>query len=151
MANIKLNGKKKNIYLYANSLQLATEISIDYIEQKYFGNFKFISIKELDYCNLISLEMSGDADAAESNLEDTDYYKMEVEITYEDEAPTEQTFIINASNAEEGKQFISEYIANNGGDKVKKPFNIIIISAKTIPCNDIIDHKFSRIYLDEIK
>jgi len=150
VANIKLNGKKKNIYLYADSLELAMEISIDYIEQKYFGNFRFLSVKELDYSNLISLEINGDGDMTETDLEDTDYYKMEVEITYEHEAPTEQMFIINGSNAEECKQLISEYIVTkNNKEGESKSFNIIIISAKTIPCNDIIDYKFSRAYFDK--
>ena len=147
VANIQLNGKKKNIYLYANSLKIATDISIDYIEQKYFGNFRFLGIKELDYSNLIPLDMK-DEDASEEN----DYYKMEVEVTYENEEPSSQTYIVNSSNAEIGKVLISDFISiRNKAKEEIKPFNITIISAKTIPCNDIVDYEFSKNHLEKIK
>lgn len=144
-AKIKLNGKNKTIYLYANSVQSATNICIDYVEQKYVGNFKFISIKEIDYSNLISLDMK-EEDASEEN----DYYKTEVEVTYENDEPTNQVYIINASNAEKAKTSIIDFITiNNEKRDEKTAFYVTIISAKTIPCDDIIDVEFSKEYLIE--
>jgi hypothetical protein len=145
MAKIKLNGKNKTIYLYANSVQSATNICIDYVEQKYVGNFKFIGIKEIDYSTLISLDMK-EEDASEEN----DYYKTEVEVTYENDEPINEVYIINASNAEKAKTSIIDFITiNNEKKNESTPFYVTIISAKTIPCDDIIDVDFSKSYLIE--
>lgn len=145
LCSIKLNGKKKNIYLYSNSLELAKTICIDFVEQKYEGNFKFIGIKELEYSTLISLDLK-----EEDMSEDNYYYKIEVEITYQNEEPGNQTFIINASNAENAKKNIIEYITlNNANKNDTTTFDTVIVSAKTIPCNDIIDTNFSREYIIE--
>ena len=143
LCSIKLNGKKKNIYLYSNSLELAKTICIDFVEQKYEGIFKFLGIKELEYSTLISLDLKD-----EDMSEDNSYYKTEVEITYQNEEPYNQTYIINASNAERAKSSIIDYISVNS-ERKETPFNVVIISAKTIPCNDIVPVDFSRIYLDE--
>uniref|UniRef100_UPI003F6D453E hypothetical protein n=1 Tax=Polaribacter sp. TaxID=1920175 RepID=UPI003F6D453E len=77
-------------------------------------------------------------------------YKIEVEITYQNEEPGNQTFIINASNAENAKKNIIEYITlNNANKNDTTTFDTVIVSAKTIPCNDIIDTNFSREYIIE--
>ena len=144
VSKIKLNGKPKNIYLYADSLMSATNICIDYVEQKFSGNFKIISLKELDYSTLISLEHEHETD------DKVIYYQTEVEVTYHNEEPEKQTFIINASNAEKAKSKIIDYISILNSQKNNTDtFTVTIISAKTISCDNIVEKDFSLKYLTE--
>lgn len=145
ITTISLNNKKKNIYLYADSIETAMEITVDFVEQKYEGNFKILGIKQLDFSNLIPTDLK-----EEDVMEENDYYKTEVEVAYENEEPNNQVFIIKAPNAETAKSLIIDNILNeNHKNGNITPFETTIISAKTIPCNDIIDVEFSKSYLVE--
>lgn len=139
---ILLNQKKKKLFLYANTVELAKEIASDYIEQTYTGHFDFIQFKKLDYCNVIY------EDLAESEKE-LDVYKMEVTVAENDGDSNDQFFILQGNDAEECKQKISDFIRKNrlahNGDL---EFDITIISAKTIPCDYLVDPEFCKKYLE---
>ena len=148
VVSIELNSKKKNIYLYANSIESAKDITVDFIEQKYSGVFKITSIKELDYSNLISVNAINKEDQDKGD----NYYKIEVEICFDDNEKTTQNFILNASDAEKAKLLIINFLTKNKeSTDEERNFQVTIISAKTIPCNDVVNHLFSKKHLDNYK
>lgn len=139
---VKVYGKKRTYFLYANSVQLAIEIINDYLEQSIEGSFVIINIKELGYDNLIRVPE-----------DDTrkDFYKTEVEITYEGEEPVNRIYILQAKDAEEAKESIVNFISLQLSTQDKNtPFDTTIVSAQTISCSNIIDYKFSQEYFDNI-
>ncbi|CAL2084872.1 hypothetical protein [Tenacibaculum sp. 190524A02b] len=142
IVTVELNSKKKNIYLYANSVESAMDIVADFIEQKYYGTFKFIGLKELDYSNLISVSIDSEEEEKNDN-----YYKIEVEILFEeDDQSVNQNFILNAPDAEKAKLRIINFLMKQS--ERERSFDVTIISAKTIPCNDVINQDFSKAYLE---
>lgn len=144
LVTIELNGKNKNIYLYANALDCAFSIVNDFAEQTFSGVFKFKTIKELNYSSLLSnvIETS-------EHSEDDLYYKVEVEISDNEQENYTQSFILKASNAEHAKlniiHFLTKHRSENGNST---PFDVTIISAKTIPCSDVIDVEFCKKYIE---
>lgn len=137
-----LNGnKKRNYYLYANSVELALKILNDFLEQKVEGGFSFISAKEIGYSNLIPL-------AEDDDLE-KDFYKVEVDISYEEDDPFQQVYILQANDAEEAKETIVRFISLKMQEENRvRPFETTIVSARTIPCNTIVDYHFVKEYFD---
>ncbi|WP_035647376.1 hypothetical protein [Flavobacterium sp. ASV13] len=133
-------GKKRNYYLYANSVDLAMKIITDFLEQKVEGSFSFVAIKEVGYSNLIPLE---DDDV------DKDFYKVEIELAYEEDEPYNQVYILQAHDAEDAKDLIIKFISLKQIEENKeKPFETTIVSARTIPCNNIVDYHFVKEYYD---
>jgi hypothetical protein len=133
-------NKKRNYYLYANSVDLALNIITDFLEQKKEGSFSFTSVKEMGYSNLIPLE--------DDEL-DKDFYKIEVEIAYEEDEPFKQVYMLQSNDAEEAKEIIIKFISLKMKEENReKPFETTIISAKTVPCNNIIDYQFAKEYFD---
>lgn len=146
---VDLNGKNKTIYLYANSAVLAVEIASDYIEQAFAGHYGFKTVKAMNYFNLV-IDKSDEEDEEDEDDENAiDVYQITLEIT-ENDFSYNNSFVLKASDAENAKQKIGLYMANERM-KVEKSldFDIKIISAKTIPCNSIINPTFSRVYLDD--
>ncbi|MDI6034009.1 hypothetical protein QLS91_13085 [Flavobacterium sp. LB2P84] len=132
--------KKRNYYLYANCVELALKIITDFLEQKIEGAFSFTAIKEMGYSNLIPLE--------EDDL-DKDFYKIEVDIAYEEDEPFKQVYMLQANDAEEAKEIIIKFISLKMKEENReKPFETTIISAKTVPCNNIIDYQFAKEYFE---
>lgn len=141
---IRDGKKKRNYYLYANSVMMAMEIITDFLEQKIKGGFSFVSIRELDYSNLIPVQEDVDGDESEK-----DFYKVEIEITYEEGEAFEQLYILQASDAEEAKESIIRFISLKMKEENReKSFETVIISAKTIPCNNIVDYHFVKEYFE---
>lgn len=148
MVSAEVSGKKKTIYLYANSVRSALEISRDYIEQTYLGVFKFIAAKELDYSILISSNL----DENERYDEEMKIYNIEVDINQNEVFVMKRHFILHAIDAEKAKLSIIGYLnANREELSLSESIEVTIISAKTIPCNDIINLEFSQIHLDFIQ
>lgn len=143
IVSVVLNSKKKNIYLYSNSVENAIKIATDYIEQKYSGSFDFKSLKELDYSNLLSEDQSIDSYGDEINV-----YKIEIEVL-EDGESYETSFIVHGTDAENCKTIINNFIVSNRVSNNKSvDFEIKILSAKTIPCNYIVDPSFCKVHLE---
>lgn len=139
------NNKKYNLFLYSNSIELAKMIATDYLEQKVEGIFSFIAIKELDFSTLIPENYGGE----EEDLFEADYYKIEVSIS-EDEIVYEKTFIVKATDAENAKETIIKYFELNKEEgKESAELIFTIISAKTIPCDYVIDYDFSLQYIED--
>lgn len=143
--SIDLSGKGKTIYLYANSITIALEIATDYAEQTYKGYYSIKGAKEIGFGNLLT-----DLETHEEDEEyvDKDIYKIEIEIT-QDEEPSNSTFILKASDAEDAKSKIGDFItAMRIRQKEKVDFELKIISAKTIPCHFIVDPEFCKKYIE---
>jgi len=137
--------KKRNYYLYANSVTMAMEIITDFLEQKIKGSFSFVSIRELEFSNLIPPDESDDDDEVEK-----DFYKVEIEIHYEDDEAFEQLYILKAGDAEEAKESIVRFISLKMKEENReKEFETVILSAKTIPCNDVVDYAFVKAYFEK--
>ena len=138
-----LNGsKKRNYYLYANSVEMALKILNDFLEQKVEGGFSFVAAKEIGFSNLIPLA-DDDEDAGK------DFYKVEVDVSYEEDEPLEQVFILQANDAEEAKETIIRFISLKMQDENRvRPFETTILSARTIPCNTIVDYHFVKEYFE---
>ncbi len=119
---VRVYKKKKTYFLYANSIQLAIKIITDYLEQTIDGAFVFTSIKEIDYSNLIPIQEDSDG---------KEFYKTEVEVTYEDEEPINRTYILQANDAEQAKELIVNFITIQlNSEKKNTSFETTIISAK---------------------
>lgn len=137
---VKMNSKKFTYLLYANSLDMALEVIVDYLEQELQGGFILHTIKELDYSNLIP---------EEEEAEEQDFYKIELEVEYEYQEPYESTYILRSKDAESAKKRIVEFIARKGHEENRNDaFEVTILSAKTISCYGIVDYKFSQEYFD---
>lgn len=143
-SQIILNSKKKTLYLYANSVETAIAITEDYVEQKYQGSFDLKLLKELDYSNLLAETDS----EKEQELDELDVYKMEIELI-EDDEKYNSSYVVHGTDAEDCKKIIYDFIMKSRiKDNRNLDFEIKIISAKTIPCNYIIDAEFCKKYLE---
>lgn len=145
-------NKKYNLYLYATSIEKSIEISTDYLEQTTMGGFSFVAIKELDFSTLIP-EDFGKGEENENDVNDLDheedYYKIEVAISEEEDFEHYENFIVKASNAESAKETIIKFLHfKRAKDENEDSFIVTIMSAKTIPCDYVIDYEFSMQYLD---
>lgn len=133
-------NKKLTYLLYASSMQMAMEIVVDYLEQELPGAFILHTIKELDFSNLIAVE-------EDSLAKELDFYKVELQVEYEDQSPFESTYILRSQDAETAKETIVEFIGKKAQeDNRNDPFEVTILSAKTISCYGIVDYKFSEEY-----
>lgn len=139
--------KKLNFYLYANSIQNAIDISLDYLEQKLLGPFSFKSVKELSYSTLIT-EIEDDSEDEDNSEDEKDFYSICMQII-QDEFDSSQMFILRSKNAEDAKKIIEKYLIQNlSEDKKDIPLEITLLSAKIISCEDVIDYQFSKEYID---
>lgn len=142
---VKDGKKKRNYYLYANSLPMAMEIITDFLEQKIKGSFSFVSIRELEYSNLIPVDEEENDDEVER-----DFYKVEIEITYEGVEAYEQIYILQSTDVEAAKESIVRFISLKMQEENReKEFETVILSAKTIPCNDVVDYAFVKAYFEK--
>lgn len=138
---IQISNKKYTYLLYANSMDLAIKIITDYLEQDIEGGFILHTVKELSYSNLI---------AAEEDAEELEFYKIELEVKFEFDEPYESTYILLSKDAESAKKSIAEYISKKSLEENRTdPFEVTIISAKTISCHGIVDYKFSEEYFNK--
>lgn len=140
--SVKVSNKKRNYFLYANSVQMAIDVATDYLEQSLQGSFEFVSIKEVGYSNLINIEDDSD---------DKEFYKIEVESIFDGEPQAIQSYILMANDAEDAKESIINFVLTQSREHDRpEEFTTTIISAKTVPCNDIISFQFSQEYFDNI-
>ncbi|AZA82202.1 hypothetical protein C1637_09770 [Chryseobacterium lactis] len=136
-----IGGKKKNIYMYANSVFVALDIAKDFIEQSYPGHFGIAGVKELNNAVLIT-------NVSQENDGELKFYMIEVEIE-KDEHSYNNGFIVKALNAENGKALIEAFLTNKFKEENDLgEFHLILQSAKVIPCEAVIDSVFSSKYLD---
>lgn len=139
-----IGGKKKNIYLYANSVFIALEIAKDFIEQSYPGHFGVAGVKELNNAILIT-------NISQDNDGELKFYNIEVEIEKGDHSYN-NGFIVKALNAENGKALIEAFLTNKfQQENDVEEFHLILQSAKVIPCEAVIDSSFCAKYLDTEK
>lgn len=143
-------GKKKNIYLYADSVYTAIEIAKDYVEQNYDGGFGFVQIKYFDSVILITDNYDEDEDESDEFEEpkEPETYRIELEVDHED-AKHNTEFIVNARDAEKAKVLIERFLAVKFAKENREPeFITTLISAKVIPCEAMIDLDFCNKYLE---
>ena len=120
-------------------------IATDYLEQIVSGLFSIVGVKELDYSVLIPENFE---ENEENENFDADYYKIEVCIL-EDDTERDGTFIVKASDAEIAKEIIIRFLTMKKlEDNNNEEMTVTIISAKTIPCNYVIEYEFSLEYLN---
>lgn len=151
VVTVELNGKKKNIYLYANSVENGIDIATDYIEQNHSGSFALKTLKELDYINLIIEKGDDDEDEIEADGKDISIYTVKVEIT-EDEGSYKNSFILKSNDVESAKKSIEDYLINKKlENNIEPKFEVKVLEGKTISCNFIVDPEFSIQYFNEMK
>jgi hypothetical protein len=151
LVSVLINTKSKShLYLYANSVEMAMNVSTDYLEQKYSGFFKYVNIKELDYFTLLSTKEE-EEDEALKNDKELHFYKIEVDvIDLTDDYNYQQIFFLKAQNAEDAKTKILVYLTDFREDNdLPNPFELKTLSAKTIKCDNVIDMSFSEAYFDK--
>ncbi|MCG8213584.1 hypothetical protein J2Q11_12350 [Tenacibaculum finnmarkense genomovar finnmarkense] len=144
------NKKKANYYLYADSVQMAIIIAIDYLEQNHSTVFKLVNVKIESFFTLLSISDEDEREAIENDKE-LFYYKIESSITdLKDNYTYEQIFLLKASNAEDAKVKIIKYLhLHRHEDNVTAPFEVKTLLAKTINCNNVIDKSFSESYFEK--
>lgn len=141
---IKVLSKKSTYLLYANSIEMAYKIILDFLEQEIEGGFVFHSIKELDHSTLIPTEEDDDPDAY--------FYNVNLLVEYEFQEAFEEKYILKADDAESAKEIIKNFIAlKNEEENRTDPFEVTIVSAKKIPCHGIVDYHFSQQYFENHK
>lgn len=139
--NVTNGKKKKTFYLYADSIETAIAISNDFLEQKIKGSFNYNSVKVLGDFYLLPAEEE----------QDKNFYKVEIEITFEDGESYKNTYILQATDADDAKETINKRIAlEQKKNNTSTTFETAILSASTIPCNCIISAEFSKDYLENL-
>lgn len=140
--------KNKNYLLYAKSVNQAIEIATDFLEQTLLPQFSFNSVKKLNYTNLIPEPETTEHQEESENPGECEYYSITLEITKED-IISDQSFILMAKNADDGKKKAEQFIISKMDDSERKiPIETSILSAKVIKCEDVIDYRFSKVYFD---
>lgn len=143
---LQIRSEKKTLYLYAKSVHQALEITQDYAEQTYEGHLSFIQTKALSNLILVS-DIYEDENTFET--EKPKAYKIELEITTDNGTRTDN-FMVFASNAEQGKIFIDRFIQiEMQKQNDYQEFTSIILSAKQMPCEAIIDKEFCMKYIGD--
>jgi len=153
VANIEINRKKKNIYLYADSLENASLIVTDYVEQMHSGRFMLKGLKETDYVNLITENKDeDDNDNDDFKEEETEnIYLLNVEIEEED-GSYRNSFIMKSNNVDNSKKIVEDYLLKKKlENNIEPEFTVSVIQAKPIPCNFIIEPNFSLKHIEEYK
>lgn len=139
---IDTNKKKFNIYLYAKSIDMASEIAKDYMEQTFPSRFGIVAVKQLDFAHIIT-------EVLEDEEGEVETYKMEIEVFHDDNSYN-TNFIVCATNAEKTKELISDFLFERFTEnKQSTDFTITIISAKKIPCETLVDMEFSKPYIEK--
>ena len=146
-STVSCGGKNKNVYLYANSVLMALEITKDFSEQNFPGMFGISAIKELKQAILINVEPENEE--IEHELK---FYKMEVEITNDDFTYTNQ-FVLKSKDAETAKVSIESYTINQIKEQKEEIRNltITILTASVINCEAMVDIEFCKEYLESEK
>lgn len=141
-----ISGKKKiSFIMLAQSLQMAFEISKDYIELNYEDSFTFTFIKSYKDAVLLF-----DEPKEEEQLEhDFYYYEIEVNLNNENHSFNEM-FILCSRNADTSKLLIEKYITTHDRYDKDNPYTINIESAKKINLDNIIPYDFSLAYIDNL-
>jgi hypothetical protein len=140
-----IGGKNKNIYLYANSPDMALAISKDFIEQQYPGGFGISALKEMAMMHLLT-KLSQDNDG------ELKFYKIEVEIEGAN-GSYNRIYIVRATDAENAKALIDAYVIseNNKLDVPVEDLHLTLLSASTVPCEAMIDFDFCNKYFEADK
>lgn len=151
MVQTLINGKKKNIYLYANSVFSALEIVSDFIEQNYEGTFGITKVNHFDSAILITdnyEEEENDFEEAEEP-KDPETYRIELEVDHENRKHNAE-FIVDARDAERAKILIERFLSVKFLKEERSPeFITTLMSAKVIPCEAMIDFEFCNKYLQK--
>lgn len=147
IAKVEIDGKKRNIIMLANSVDNALEITKDYVELTYTGEFRVSSVKEYeDYIIIVDTMLKNPLDDVtklvldeelysreereqilqdegdESKPESLKFYKIKARITYSDTEGKNQlmqSFIVYTYTAERGIMLIGNYL-NKEQDKHEK-------------------------------
>ncbi len=140
IAVIELAAKKKIFYLYATNILTATNIVQDYVEQKFSGIYRIISLKQSNSTQLVkNLRREYETDAPENEI-DKQFYKITLNIINSVGVMYESEFIVKSKDAESGKVAIEDFLKDNKEELVQTS----IKTAKTVPCNNIIDIDFCK-------
>lgn len=152
---ILVNAKKKNFFLYANTINQAIEIIKDFAEQAYDCFLSVVQAKVFDNVILITDIYEDESEELEnqynedSEPKDPEAYRIELDVS-SDGFTENLEFIVKAQNAEQAKTFIERYLSV----KYKKEnrdseFTTTLISAKSINCEQMIDLEFCIKYIQE--
>lgn len=142
---VSIGGKNKNIYLYANSPDMALAITKDFVEQEYPGGFRISGLKEMSMMHLLT-KLSQETDG------ELKFYKIEVEI--ESSAGSyNRIYIVRATDAENGKSLIDAYVIaeNQKQENPVEDLHLTLLSASTVPCEAMIDFDFCNKYFEAEK
>lgn len=144
IATVYAEDRKKKIYLYSNNFEKAYNIVKDYAEQSFVGDFKIVELKEFKYCELVETSDN----PVDEDLKKEKHLLIEVELIDESdgETPYEQIYIVKSDNTDEAKGLIRLHIEQHYPDIKER--EIIILTAKVIPCNNIIPLEFCRKHIN---
>jgi hypothetical protein len=149
-----INGKKKNIYLYANSILSAIEIVKDFLEQSNLGSFGITQVKHFDNLVLITENYEFEDENDDENFnwdepKEPETYRIELEIEHE-ELTDKSDFIVKAIDAEKAKVQIERFLSLKFQKEERETeFVTTLISAKVVPCETLIDYEFCSKYLNK--
>lgn len=140
-----IGGKNKNIYLYANSPDMALAIAKDFIEQQYPGGFGISGLKEMAMMHLLT-QLSQETEG------ELKFYKVEVEIESES-GSYNRIYIVRATDAENAKALIDAYVIseNKKQSTPVEDLHLTLLSASTVPCEAMIDFEFCNKYFEAEK
>lgn len=142
VAVVKLQGKKKTFYLYANSVDTAMQILTDYIEQRYEGSFEVVSLKEQEYLYIVTLAKELEEERK------INYYIVEMDIKSDSYTCLYKKFLVKAINAEETKPLCIAFFDKYMQDKENpEPYTMTLLSAKVMKIEAVIDHAFCHEYI----
>lgn len=177
-AQAEINDRKYKFLFYASKIDTALLILKDYIELNFRDPFMLTMIKEFDSCIILTDQLKehkisdrpidqscslfdeeADAYSDDADLSDIQkkFYQIEVNIEYQDDFKTSQTFVVHTFNVDRAMMLINHYLAKqeekkekearkNNLEYEKSDFRTMIELAKTIPVGIFIPYQFSQVY-----
>jgi hypothetical protein len=148
-----IGSKKRKFLLYATSAHNALEIATDYIELNFTDGFHFVQVKAFDWCIFLPKPQTD-----EPEPEDMEFYKIEVEVVFDNDIQECHTFVFQTKDVDTGVVAINDYLLlkfkedreKNGGDE-PVDFKTVVKSGTTISCDRIVEKEFSEAYLTPSK
>ncbi|HBL77739.1 MAG: hypothetical protein A2W90_02470 [Bacteroidetes bacterium GWF2_42_66] len=149
----KVGKKKHKILLYANSVDMATEVAKDYIELNFRESFFIENVRNFDNCIIINEPTPDDASESENAI-DKKFYKIEVNVQRDSGSYT-QLFVVFASTVNDAMNSINGWLAatfQRRASDMNEPhsfdFTTTIETAVVLQYSCSIEREFSLAYIN---
>jgi len=161
LVTVQFSKSKHRILLYANSVQMAIDVTNDYVELNFEEPFYILSIRNFADCIIMPEEEKEQTEEGEQDQEEAGpekkFYKIDVKVKMES-GDYNSIFVINTINVDSAMFRIYAWIHEQTKKRAEKrdknlstEFETAIESAVVIPCSRTIEREFSYAYLNTLQ